>query len=127
LRQDGAAEADGNLAKFVGVPAARLHFVLEEALHLRRVRCRAAVLNYGADVLSNVGWGLHDPITPHQGRRLPLSCGQCEVVASERRTVLADQPATTCVACSTGLGSTNLSYIHSRIAVRRPTAVMTHH
>ncbi len=70
-----------NLAQFVGVPAARLDFMFEEALNFFGMRRRTAVLDYDADMFGDIGGSLfHD-----------------------------NQPIAACVVSPAGFGSTNLS------------------
>src|SRR5271165_1611335 len=63
LRQDGPPKSHRDFAQLVGVPTPRLHFLLEEPLHLGRMRRRAAVTNHGANVLRNIGRALHTSVS----------------------------------------------------------------
>src|ERR1017187_826458 len=102
LGQDGAAETLGDLAQFSGAPAARPDFVLEEALDFGGMRGRTAIFQDGSDVSGDVGrWFFYVSN--------PLSVYCTSVVSA---------------VCN---GKTNRSYIHSKIAVSKPTPAMTHH
>src|SRR5208283_4764891 len=70
LLEDCPSKADRNFAQFVGVPAARLYFVLEEPLNLYAVRGRAAIFDYGANVFSDMGRAFHDYALSSSGKNV---------------------------------------------------------